>query len=169
MEDINRSEYHWYPCFWLLVTFALGFKARVDPLRFTYIHVADRTQPLVGQHGGWASYALTFSSSSGIWTCAHSVRLIGALSEWAIEANFPKVTRHYKRNVQLYEAALRILCNTIAPQTFTQLLLFTASRNVAILGYVTFNISFFADLHIIYIPLAENELFGCCAGTIGRF
>ena len=52
---------HWYPCFGLLVTSPLGFKARVDPLLVCFlacvqwipeIHLwCDTCWPLGGQHG----------------------------------------------------------------------------------------------------------------------
>ena len=59
---------HWYPCFGLLVTSALGFKAKVDPWLtyfLTYIqwipqiHLwCDTCLPLVSQHCSRAFYIL---------------------------------------------------------------------------------------------------------------
>ena len=63
---------HWYPCFGLLVTSALGFKARVDiACTFSCLHVThqihlwcDTCQPLDGQHGG-LTHSLHASFSRG--------------------------------------------------------------------------------------------------------
>ena len=56
------------------------------------------------------------------------------------------------------EAVLQILCNTVVLQKFTILLLFTASRNVAILGYVTFNnISFYCEFtHFVLLFICKE-------------
>ena len=51
---------HWYPCYGLLVTSPLGFKARVGSLissryLFSEIHLwCDTCWPFGGQHGSWA-------------------------------------------------------------------------------------------------------------------
>ena len=81
---------HWYPCFGLLVTSPLGFKARVDPLFVTcaqwipQIHLwCDTCWPLDDQHGSRAvmthlliqTFVFVFISKTMSKTRMHSSRM----------------------------------------------------------------------------------------------
>ena len=83
---------HWYPCFGLLVTSPLGFKARVDPLlacfltcaqRIPEIHLwCDTCWPLGGQHGSRSSSLhATYVAEVG---CQNSIRIYW----WLVRATY---------------------------------------------------------------------------------
>ena len=80
---------HWYPYFGLLVTFSLGFKARVGSLirawqrhtcyTFPEIHLWCNTcWPLCSQDGSWATSSIYLRDIGGtgnrVLSAAHSVR-----------------------------------------------------------------------------------------------
>ena len=95
---------HWFPCFGLLVTSPLGFKARVGSLTcgcytFPEIHLWCYTNwPLGGQHGSWAVTYLqagwwSLKTGSIVSPLLHSVRPGRRSTDWVMPARLRWYTK----------------------------------------------------------------------------